>query len=159
MDEGGGGGMAGPGGAGAGWVGAKGALLLGGRLLTTLRDDLGHIPFPGHWDLVGGGREGGESPRETLIREAREEVGLDLGTAEWLWQSRFPSMADPSRPSWFFVLRMPPAAARAIALGDEGQGWMLIPPARFLALPRAVPALQARLAAWLGRLGASPGTS
>lgn len=147
------------GGAGEDWIGAKGALLLGDLLLTTLRDDFAHIPFPGYWDFVGGGREGREIPRETLLREAREEVGLDLSGAEWLWESWFPSFVDTSRGSWFFVLRMPATAARGIAMEDEGQGWMLIPPARFLLLPRAVPALQDRLGAWLGRLGEGTGAS
>lgn len=135
------------------WIGAKAALFLGDRLLTTLRDDFAHIPYPGHWDFVGGGREAGETPRETLMREAQEEVGLDLRGAEWLWESPFPSFTDPSRGSWFYVLRMPERAARDIAMGDEGQGWLLLPPRAFLALPRAVPALQDRLRVWLGRLG------
>jgi 8-oxo-dGTP diphosphatase len=139
------------------WVGAKGALLLGELLLTTLRDDLPGIPYPGMWDFVGGGREGRESPRETLSREAEEEVGLDLGPAEWLWESQFPAMIDPSRRSWFFVLRLPSSAARGIRMEDEGQGWMLVPPRRFLTLPRAVPSLQHRLRVWLdGLVGAAP---
>ena len=141
------------------WVGAKGALFLGDSLLTTLRDDFDWIPWPGHWDFVGGGREGDETPRETLIREAREEVALDLSDAEWLWESQFPAMIDPSRTSWFFVLRLPPWEARRIVMADEGQGWMLVPPERFLSMPKAVPSLQDRLKVWLDRLGdASPQT-
>ena len=131
------------------YVGAKGALFLGNHLLTTLRDDIPTIPYPGFWDFVGGGRERSETPRDTLMREAREEVGLDLSEAEWLWESRFPAMIDPSRTSWFYVLRMPAQAARQIAMADEGQGWLLVPPDRFLTLPRAVPSLQARLRAWM----------
>ncbi len=140
------------------FFGAKGALLLGDSLLTTLRDDFDWIPWPGHWDFVGGGREGRETPRETLARETQEEVGLDLSGAQWLWESPFPSMTDPSRTSWFFVLRLPASEARRIALGDEGQGWMLVPPARFLTLPGAVPSLQARLGVWMDLLG-GPGAS
>ncbi len=135
------------------WVGAKGALFLGDSLLTTLRDDFPGLPWAGYWDFVGGGREPGEAPRETLLREAREEVGLDLSGAEWLWESLFPAMIDPTRTSWFFVLRMPARAARGIVMGDEGQGWMLIPPERFLRLPRAVPSLQDRLKVWMDGLG------
>jgi 8-oxo-dGTP diphosphatase len=134
------------------WVGAKAALLIGDRLLTTLRDDFDWIPWPGHWDFVGGEREAGETPRETLIREAREEVGLDLTAAEWLWESRFPSMIDPRRGSWFFVLQLPDEAEEKIVFGDEGQGWRLIPPLDYLTLPLAVPALQDRLKVWLGTL-------
>ena len=141
------------------YVGAKGALLLGDSLLTTLRDDFPGLPWAGHWDFVGGGREGGETPRETLIREAREEVALDLSGAEWLWESRFPAMIDPSRTSWFYVLRLPARAARDIVLGDEGQGWQLIPPRDFLSMPCAVPSLQGRLKVWLDGLGGeTPGT-
>ena len=105
------------------WVGAKGALLLGDRLLITLRDDFDWIPWPGHWDFVGGEREPGETPRETLVREAREEVGLDLAGADWLWEARFPSFANPARGSWFFVLRLPAEAEGRIVFGDEGQGF------------------------------------
>jgi 8-oxo-dGTP diphosphatase len=141
------------------WVGAKGAVLLGDNLLTTLRDDFAGLPWAGHWDFVGGGREGDETPRETLVREAREEVGLDLSEAQWLWESMFPAMIDPTRTSWFFVLRLPPWEARRIVMADEGQGWMLIRPERFLSMPKAVPSLQDRLKVWLDGLGESaPGT-
>jgi 8-oxo-dGTP diphosphatase len=141
------------------WVGAKGALLLGDRLLVTQRDDYDWIPYPGHWDFVGGEREPGETPRETLIRETREEVGLDVSGAEWLWEARFPSFADPSRGSWFFVLRLPAGAEAEIVFGDEGQGWRLIPPQDFLAMPGAVPALQERLEVWLDTLGERPAST
>lgn len=126
--------------------GAKGAILLGANLLATLRDDVPGITFPGFWDLPGGGREGAEGPRQTLAREAMEEVGLDLSAAAWLWARAFPSGTHPGETSWFFVLRLPPEAARGIVLGDEGQGWALMPPRRFEALPRGVPFLQRRLA-------------
>jgi 8-oxo-dGTP diphosphatase len=134
------------------YVGSKGALFLGDSLLVTLRDDFPGLPWAGHWDFVGGMREPGETPRETLVREAREEVGLDLSAAEWLWESPFPAMIDPARTSWFFVLRMPARAARGIVMGEEGQGWMLLPPERFLRLPRAVPSLQDRLKVWMDGL-------
>ncbi len=134
------------------FVGAKGAVLLGGRLLCLLRDDRPGLPFAGLWDLVGGGREGAEAPRETLLREGREEVGLDLAAADWVWARAFPAMADPSRAGWFFVLRLPAGAERGIRLGAEAQGWALMAPERFLGLPDAVPALQHRLAVWFSGL-------
>jgi 8-oxo-dGTP diphosphatase len=62
-------------------------------------------------------------------------------------------MLDPRRGSWFFVLRLPEGAEREIVFGDEGQGWRLVPPREFLVMPRAVPALQDRLRAWLAGLG------
>ena len=135
-----------------GFHGAKGAVLIGARLVALLRDDRPGLPHAGLWDLPGGGREGAEAPRATMARETREELGLDLAAADWIWERAFPSMADPSRTAWFFVLRLPAGAERGIALGAEGQGWALVAPARFAAMPGAVPPLQARLGAWLSGL-------
>lgn len=44
-----------------------------GRLLL-IHQDYGER----RWDFVGGAAEAGESPEETAIREAREEIGLDV---------------------------------------------------------------------------------
>lgn len=50
----------------------------------ALRDDAGRLlliyqAYGEHlWDFVGGGAEPGESPEETAIREAREEIGLTV---------------------------------------------------------------------------------
>lgn len=61
------------------------ALLCDGSILTYLRDDKVGIPFPGFWDLPGGGREGSESPVECALRELEEEFALRLpaGRIEW----------------------------------------------------------------------------
>jgi 8-oxo-dGTP diphosphatase len=40
------------------FVGAKAALVCNGAVLTYLRDDHEGLPWPAHWDLPGGGREG-----------------------------------------------------------------------------------------------------
>ncbi|MEU2945725.1 NUDIX domain-containing protein [Nocardiopsis alba] len=47
-----------------------------GDLLLHLRDDLPHIAWPGHWSVLGGGCDPGESPREAIVRELDEEAGL-----------------------------------------------------------------------------------
>jgi 8-oxo-dGTP diphosphatase len=49
-----------------------------GELLLYLRDNKPGIPFPLHWDLIGGHAEEGESPEEALIREVKEELDYDL---------------------------------------------------------------------------------
>jgi 8-oxo-dGTP diphosphatase len=48
------------------------------RLIIYLRDDKPDIPFPNHWDLIGGHLEAGETPEQALVREVKEEIGIDL---------------------------------------------------------------------------------
>jgi len=49
-----------------------------GEFLLALRDNKSWIPFPNHWDLIGGHVEDGETPEEALVREYKEELDLDL---------------------------------------------------------------------------------
>jgi len=49
-----------------------------GDFLLALRDNKSWIPFPNHWDLIGGHVEEGETPEEALVREYKEELGLEL---------------------------------------------------------------------------------
>jgi 8-oxo-dGTP diphosphatase len=49
-----------------------------GQLLIYLRDDNPAIPFPNHWDLFGGHLEKGETPEQALLREVKEEIGIEL---------------------------------------------------------------------------------
>lgn len=49
-----------------------------GEFLLALRDKKSCLPFPDHWDLIGGHVEDGETPEEALVREYKEELGLDL---------------------------------------------------------------------------------
>lgn len=49
-----------------------------GEFLLYLRDNKPGIPFPDHWDLIGGHVEDGETPEEALVREVKEELDLDL---------------------------------------------------------------------------------
>jgi 8-oxo-dGTP diphosphatase len=49
-----------------------------GEFLLALRDNKPGIPFPDHWDLIGGHVEEGETPDEALKREVKEELDIDL---------------------------------------------------------------------------------
>lgn len=123
---------------GAAFHGAKLLLTEGGRLLTCLRDDFDHIPFPAHWDLPGGGREGDETPVSCALRELDEEFGLKL-PPQRLRGRAFPSHRCPGMISWLFAGCLTLDEIAAIRFGDEGQCWRMMPLAEFMAHPRAVP--------------------
>jgi 8-oxo-dGTP diphosphatase len=48
------------------------------EVLLLLRDDKDTIPYPNMWDLPGGHVEENESAEECIMREMKEEMGLDL---------------------------------------------------------------------------------
>lgn len=122
----------------AAFNGAKLLLTHGDRLLTCLRDDRPDIPFPAHWDLPGGGREGQEAPVQCALRELDEEFGLHL-SPQALTGRAFPSHSAPGLMSWLFAGQISAAQIAAIRFGDEGQGWCMMPVANYLTHPRAIP--------------------
>jgi 8-oxo-dGTP diphosphatase len=48
------------------------------QILLFLRDDLPHIPYPNTWDVPGGHVEEGETAAQCIVREMKEEMGLDI---------------------------------------------------------------------------------
>ncbi|MFV0360452.1 NUDIX hydrolase [Tropicimonas sp.] len=134
-----------------GFCGAKVAILYNGHVLSILRDDDARIPFPGQWDLPGGGREDGETPVECVIRETAEELSLHLSPTDITWQKRYTGTPPASGISWFLVARPPVLDPAHIRLGNEGQMWRSLTIADFMSLENAVPHLKLRLADYLGR--------
>lgn len=130
--------------------GAKIALLLGDRILIYRRDRFPGLPFPGHWDLPGGGREGDESPQACALREVHEEFGLTLDPATICHQRAYAS-APGALPAWFLVAPITEGHLPLIRFGSEGERWDIPPIASYLALPDAIPAHQSRLRDWLAR--------
>jgi 8-oxo-dGTP diphosphatase len=132
-----------------GFAGAKLALFLGDHLAVILRDDNPIIPWPGHLDLPGGGREGQETPAQCALRETHEELGLVIAPSALRWGQRF---IGASGPVWFFAAHLDAARADDVVFGNEGQGWHLMPPAAYLRDPRAIPHFQDRLRLYLADL-------
>ena len=133
------------------YIGAKLVLLIGGQLVTILRDDRSDIPFPDMWDLPGGGSEGSEAPEDCVLRETFEELTLTLSADQLVWKQRFESPHVAGTYSWWFGAVLPEEVAHQIQLGDEGQCWRLTTPENWLLDPRSIahfkPRVQAGLAA------------
>ncbi|WP_397452938.1 NUDIX hydrolase [Pseudomonas sp. NA-150] len=125
--------------------GAKIAVLCEGQLLTYQRDDKPTIPWPGLWDLPGGGREGKETPEQCALRETEEEFGLTLDPACIVWTRVYPGQGMHGLDTWFFVAEVPAGCFAQVVFGDEGQRWQVMSVAAFLALTDAVGPLQQRL--------------
>lgn len=52
-----------------------------GRFLITQRS-LNKSWAPGHWEVSGGGVQAGETSQEAVLRELREETGIDVSQAQ-----------------------------------------------------------------------------
>jgi 8-oxo-dGTP diphosphatase len=130
--------------------GAKIALVCGRRLVAYRRDLKPTIPWPGLWDLPGGGREGCETPEACALREVEEEFGLVLAPDRVHWSRRYPGALDGHRRSYFLAAAISEAEIAAIRFGDEGQHWRMMTFGEFLGHPEAISHLQARLRDYLG---------
>lgn len=136
--------------------GAKIALVAGQRLLAYRRDALSSIPWPGYWDLPGGGREGAETPLACALRELHEEFALTLDPARVTHAQSY--LKADGQAVWFFGARGEAGLFDRVRFGSEGAYWRVMEVAEFLGREDAVPHLRVRLATWLtfgkaGRLG------
>jgi len=130
--------------------GAKLALFLGDDLLVYLRDDREGLAWSGYWDFPGGGREGDETPEETVLRETFEEFGLALPPASLVYARTY---SGEDWLVWFFSAHVPKDRVGDIRFGEEGQCWELWSPSRYLEHAKAIPPLQNRLKEYLDGQG------
>ncbi|MHA7847742.1 NUDIX hydrolase [Serratia sp. D1N4] len=131
--------------------GAKIALLCGDNVLVYQRDEKPGIPWPGCWDLPGGGREGGETPQQCVQRETLEEFGIRLPARQILWQQRYAGIYPGYPPTWFMIGEITLGQIAAIRFGEEGQRWQMMPVSEFVQHPQGIAHLRQRLADYLAQ--------
>jgi len=134
---------------GRNFSGTKIALLFGSELVVYLRDQKDGIPFPGMWDLPGGGREGDENPVECVLREVFEEFRITIPTEKVINLTKYKSGTPGGPDTYFCAASITQAEIDNIEFGEEGQRWLMMPIAEFLAHDQAIPHLKLRLQAAL----------
>lgn len=87
-----------------------------GKLLMLHRDDVPNISDPDCWGLVGGHSKVGETAEETLRREVREEVGLNIHNPEFLI-----NMPDGGYDLHMYRVELSDDDLKYLRLGDESQ--------------------------------------
>ena len=96
------------------------------RLIIYLRDDKPGIPFPNHWDLIGGHIDAGETPEQALVREVREEIGLEL--RHWQFFRRYDCLTGDAYPNTKFIFYASIDCLAAELTLFEGQRLIAIEP-------------------------------
>jgi len=126
---------------------AKIALISGGRLLVFERDLKPDIPYPGMWDMPGGGRDGDETPLDCAIRETFEELGVEVDPLTVVWERYYPD--DSQAAGNYFYVAIMEAGFGKVVFGNEGQQWGEMSIEEFLDHPMAIDLLKQRLRDYL----------
>jgi 8-oxo-dGTP pyrophosphatase MutT (NUDIX family) len=113
-----------------------------GNYLLQRRDAKRTIFYPDHWGFFGGAMEAGESPAQTLARELREELELDLSQCEVRRFSRFNFNVEPAGIApldrHYFDVQLKPDVVPGLRLG-EGAAMELVDGRHALHALRMVP--------------------
>lgn len=111
-----------------------------GRYLMKRRDDLPTLIFPNEWSLFGGGLEAGETADEALRRELREELALEIDSAEFFteWRILLPFAEPQIVQIAFYVVPIQERAVSGFVL-NEGAEMRLFHAEELMRLPNIVP--------------------
>ena len=140
---------------GEAFTGCKLAYFVGGKLLVYRRDEYPNLIHAGLWDCPGGGREGQESPESCVLRELKEEFGLDIPYSRLIYKARHSNYALTGN-AYFFAVQGKLSEIAAIRFGEEGQYWQLMDIGVFLESNDAIETLKQRLRTCLSYLNLNP---
>ena len=108
-------------------VGVGAVILDGDRVLLVKR---GHEPLKGHWSLPGGRVELGETLEAALVREVREETGLEITTGPVVEVFDRIDRASDGRIAYHYVIvdfACAPAGGQLAHASDaEDARWVLV---------------------------------
>ncbi len=123
---------------------SAGLVFRAGQLLITQRPAGGHLA--GLWEFPGGKREPGESFESCLVRELREELGVEVCVHEEVDRitHAYPEKTVHLR---FFRCTLADSAAEPRALGCQAVAWVTRETLASYAFPAADARLLAKLAA------------
>jgi len=129
--------------------GTKGLVFFDDTHILVYERDSNTSFYAHHLDLPGGGSERNESPFETFARELKEEFDLDVKPSAITYARTYPSMKDPTIPSWFLVAHLPNISSTSIHFGPEGTRYAVMALDALLASPKIIPALRERIQDYL----------
>lgn len=98
-----------------------------GELLLLLRDDIPTIGHPGHWNIVGGAVEEGETPEEAALREMEEEIGVRLAGVSLFRLYHIAGEGRPRPVPYYVYWSRLDRPLEELTLG-EGQAMRFFPP-------------------------------
>jgi 8-oxo-dGTP diphosphatase len=87
-----------------------------GRLLMIVR---GHEPGKGLWSIPGGRIEPGETPEQAVVREVREETGLDVSCGPLLGTAELSGLDGAIVDIRDYLAFVRPGSVEAAAAGDD----------------------------------------
>lgn len=97
--------------------GVKAVVLCGDKILLILRDDKPDIPYPNCWQIIGGGIENAELPKEAVKRELLEEACFLPNNCTFIGTHQ----SELRNTVYAYVFFVDSNEASKFKLGNEGQ--------------------------------------